>query len=467
MIYLKKFAARLNGKNRVYVTQTVRLIDSLIAYLQSKDARDASVDGICRPADLLAGKGVDQINLFKLNAYIQESRLARKVDGYNSQIQDEKTTEKSPSAPVLMQVQSFMLALMNPSTEGRFFYAKDDTGLYLKYMLLDPTKCFQEVVDEARAVILAGGTMSPMEDYRQHLFSYIPESRIQTLTCSHIVPPSSLVVYPVSKDRRGTDFTFTFEKRSQRDTIVASGQALLEFISVIPDGVVAFFPSYGYLATCMSIWQGTTSKGPQASTLWQAMQAVKPVFWEQKASNKEAANQTSANETESALSAYTAAVRQPARPHKGALLLAVISGSLSEGINFSDELGRGVLVFGLPYPNPRSAEWTARREHVARSVEEREVAVGRGRAEAARKGGEVAREFYENATMRAVAQAVGRAIRHRGDYAAVLLVDARYEGERIQGKLPRWMRGSVRSGCDMGSIQSGLREFFKAKAAAG
>jgi chromosome transmission fidelity protein 1 len=66
--------------------------------------------------------------------------------------------------------------------------------------------------------------------------------------------------------------------------------------------------------------------------------------------------------------------------------------------------------------------------------------------------------------MRAVAQAVGRAIRHRGDYAAVLLVDGRYEGERVRGKLPGWMRGSVRAGCSMAEVQSGLREFFRAKA---
>jgi chromosome transmission fidelity protein 1 len=270
-------------------------------------------------------------------------------------------------------------------------------------------------------------------------------------------------VYPVSKDRRGTDFTFTFEKRSRRETIVAAGQALLEFISIIPDGVVAFFPSYGYLATCMTTWQATTS--PTGTTLWSSLQAAKPIFWEHKSGAKDpTANQTTANPTESALAGYTAAVRNPPTPHKGALLLAVIGGSLSEGINFSDDLGRGVLVLGLPYPNPRSAEWTARREHVSRKVEARLVEEGVKRGEAARRGAEVAREFYENATMRAVAQAVGRAIRHRGDYAAVLLVDGRYDTERIRGKLPGWMRGSIKSGCSMGEIQSGLREFFKGKA---
>jgi chromosome transmission fidelity protein 1 len=173
-VYLQKFRNKLKGKNRVYLAQTVRILDSVIAYLQRMKDDTRLTDGEIDMGSLMSGKGVDQINFLKLNRYIQESRLARKVDGYTEYAEqstpdrDRGTTAASKSGPrnsvpVLTHVQSFLLSLMNPSSEGRFFFSKEDTNdLSLKYMLLDPTFYFKDIVEEARAVVLAGGTMSPV-----------------------------------------------------------------------------------------------------------------------------------------------------------------------------------------------------------------------------------------------------------------------------------------------------------------
>ena len=168
--YLQKFRNKLKGKNRVYVAQVVRLIDSLSSHLEmvatSKQAREEMVE----LEALMAGKGVDQINLYKLMHYLQESKLARKVNGYatlteqkglKSKINNNSSHQVS-TMPVLTHVQSFLQTLTNPAAEGRFFYEKDGNEVSLKYMLLDPTHYFKEVVEDARAIILAGGTMSPV-----------------------------------------------------------------------------------------------------------------------------------------------------------------------------------------------------------------------------------------------------------------------------------------------------------------
>lgn len=39
-------------------------------------------------------------------------------------------------------------------------------------------------------------------------------------------------------------------------------------------------------------------------------------------------------------------------PKRRALLLCVVGGKLSEGINFGDDLARACVMIGLPYPNP-------------------------------------------------------------------------------------------------------------------
>ncbi|KAH0073180.1 ATP-dependent RNA helicase CHL1, partial [Aureobasidium melanogenum] len=224
--YLQRFRNRLKGKNRVYVTQVVRLLDSIANYLQSLEAKNG-VEGIVQATDLLKGKGVDQINLYKLMHYLQESKLARKVEGYVSVEQQKQQklnntgAAKDATVPVLTHITNLFMVLTNPAREGRLFYTvgEEKTQTKVKYMLLDPSEHFRDIVEEARAVILAGGTMSPMSDYTAQLFPYLDKTRITTLSCGHVIPTTNLFVSPVVTSQNNTEFNFSFSSRNLASTI--------------------------------------------------------------------------------------------------------------------------------------------------------------------------------------------------------------------------------------------------------
>jgi chromosome transmission fidelity protein 1 len=219
----------------------------------------------------------------------------------------------------------------------------------------------------------------------------------------------------------------------------------------IPDGVVIFFPSYAYLDTCIASWKRLSAQ-PSKPTFWDRFTQTKPIFLEQRNNQQSSSSPAESKEAavDSVLTAYSAAVASS--NGQGALLFAVIGGTLSEGINFSDALGRGVIVVGLPFPNPHSAEWKAKMQYI---TSKENVRGGDGKA--------AARDFYENACMRAVNQCVGRAIRHKGDYAAIMMLDKRYGGERILNKLPKWIRGSLVAGTSPKEVENKLDQFFAVK----
>ncbi|GAB7341074.1 hypothetical protein MBLNU457_7392t1 [Dothideomycetes sp. NU457] len=450
MAYLQKFRMRLKGKNRVYVTQVVRLLDSLIGYLSKIQSQSKETAGTVSSNELLNGKGVDQIDLYKLMTYLQESKLARKVQGYglHQKEQNEKqqaTVQRSQkvdrpadTVPVLQHLQNFIMALTNPEAEGRFFYTSSTSpaDTKLRYLLLDPSEHFRDVVESARSVILTGGTMSPMDDYIHQLFPYLPSEKLTTLSCGHVIPASNLFVSAITTSASGTDFDFTFNSRNNTSMIQELGETLISMTKSIPDGVVIFFPSYSYLDVVI--------KNLKQSPLWSDLEAVKPMFLDSQNAD-----------TDATLSAYTAAINS-SRPNKGAILMSVIGGKLSEGINFSDALGRCVMVIGLPYPNPNAPEWKARMEY----IEAKAATVG-GRSYVR---GQASREFAENVCMRAVNQAIGRAVRHKDDWAGIVLFDKRYAGLRIRGKLPGWIRESLRSVAPFRVVERGMRDFYGGKA---
>lgn len=477
-VYVKRFGKKLKGENRIMVAHVAKVVESLSQWLDAAMTAKGA-HGIVDANLLLKGKGADQLNLYKLIRYIQESKLAYKVESYAAYVEDDGSTSHKPSSnPVLHSLNSFLTALTNLSTEGRIFYEKlpsSPPDIKLSYLLLSPTHAFSSIASSARAVILAGGTMSPFDDYKAHLFPSLPAEKITTLSCGHVIPPSNLCVWTLASTKPivnattavADTFEFSFQKRSDKAMIRQLGRVLLNICTVVPDGVVVFFPSYGYLDEVVGVWQSPdTTATADAGLLWVRLQSKKAVFRESKGGS-----------SDEVLQQYTAAILGDATEvagtsstkTRGALLLSVVGGKMSEGINFSDRLGRCVVVVGLPYPNINSPEWKARIEYIESSTLARlcdETTTGKTRDEAVAASKQAARDFYENSCMRAVNQSIGRAIRHQEDYAAIVLLDRRFGTERIRSKLPGWIRGGMVAGSEQKGLQGmmgALNSFFRSK----
>lgn len=450
--YCQKFKNKLKGKNRVYIAQIIRVLKSCLARLDLANTAKTHEDTLL-PSELLSGPGVDQIQPYKLIRYIHESKLIYKVEGYAELLEQSSQGEgftKFPSKQsqpggVLAEVQNLLMALMNPASEGRFFTMRQDRESILKYTLLNPEAHFQEIVQEARAVILAGGTMSPMADWSEQLFSYVEPDRLKTFSFGHVIDKSNVLVQPLCKGSNNIEFDFTFNNRRSERMLVELGRVIERICVTAPDGAVAFFPSYDYLAFVFGFWKRSLA----TDSIIARISRLKPIFQE----SKEVA-------VDDLLRDYTAAISTGS----GALMLAVVGGKLSEGINFSDKLGRVVICIGLPYPNVKSAEWKAKSEYIERAKYERCKRDGRPDHECRAKSQAAAREYADNTTMRAVNQSIGRAIRHKNDFAAIYLIDKRFATARIQTKLPGWLRESLNSGQESwAQAEQRCKQFFETR----
>jgi chromosome transmission fidelity protein 1 len=123
---------------------------------------------------------------------------------------------------------------------------------------------------------------------------------------------------------------------------------------------------------------------------------------------------------------------------------------MSEGINFSNDMARCVMVVGLPYPDITDPELKEKMTTMDNTP-----------------GGISGQAYYQNLCMRAVNQSVGRAIRHANDYAAIVLADQRYAtDQRIWSALPAWLkRGtSQRDGKSLSGSVDELKSFFEGHA---
>jgi DNA excision repair protein ERCC-2 len=263
----------------------------------------------------------------------------------------------------------------------------------LHFTCLDAAIAIKPVFERFSSVIITSGTISPLEMYPRMLGfeTVIQESYAMTLARKSFLP---LIV------TRGSDqgvLSSGFQIRNEPSVVRNYGNLLTEFCKITPDGVVVFFPSYLYMESIISMWQGM---------------GILDTIWKYKLILVETPD---SQETSLALETYRTACNNG----RGAVLLCVARGKVSEGIDFDHHYGRTVLCIGVPFQYTESRILKARLEFLRETYRIRE------------------NDFLSFDAMRHAAQCLGRVLRGKEDYGIMVLADRRFQKKRTQ--LPKWI----------------------------
>ncbi|KAK0595407.1 hypothetical protein LWI29_006303 [Acer saccharum] len=308
-----------------------------------------------------------------------------------------------------------LLSLTNNDGDGRIIISRPrpisfgQQGGFLKYVMLTGEKIFSEIVDQAHAVILAGGTLQPIEETRERLFSWLPPNELHFLSCNHIIPPESILPVAVSNGPTGQAFDFSYGSRGSLTMIEELGRLLCNLVTVVPEGIVVFFTSFEYEEQVYEAWK--------TSGILDRLTKKKRVFREPRRNTHV---ESVLKEYKQTIDALSDGPKEDPRSLSGAILLAVVGGKISEGINFSDGMGRCIVMVGLPYPSPSDIELLERVKHIeglgdsnstkpskisaSDEYYAEDVQAGFGILRSCRRRG---KEYYENLCMKAVNQSIG------------------------------------------------------------
>ncbi|KAH0788669.1 putative helicase [Histomonas meleagridis] len=271
---------------------------------------------------------------------------------------------------------------------------------------------FMRIINEKkpRTVILTSGTLSPMDSFAQEID---PSNQLFPIRLenNHVANPNQIFVGIVGKGVDNNRFHFVYTNRKSDKLKKDCVKSLATIYNIVPSGALTFFPSFSMLEE-------------YAPLLLESNQSKKRIFIEPR----------NASKMQLVFNNF-----QQAAP-KGAALMAVCRGKMSEGLDFADDFARCVCVVGIPFPNYSDFHVEFKREW----LERRQAGSGK--------------KWYIESAIRAVNQAIGRAIRHKDDYAAILLMDERYNG--FKNLISKWIRPSIHVIDNWEKLISELQNFF-------
>ncbi|KAG2182432.1 hypothetical protein INT43_007362 [Umbelopsis isabellina] len=323
--------------------------------------------------------------------------------------------------------EDYVMVLMKRVHKNRATFDKQhDWEFKLSFWCHNAGLAFREIAEVARSVILCSGTLSPMNGFATELQTDFP-IRLET---NHVIDQSQMWagVIPFGPEQVTLSGTFkTLDTYVYQDDI---GAALLRIANIIPNGMLCFVPSYSALNKFLSRWKTTG--------LYTTLSQTKTIVIEPQNMPK--------GTFEKELSRFYAAAHAENSESNGAILFGVYRGKISEGIDFSDSRCRAVISIGIPFPHLKDFKVISKRDYNS-------AACSRGRSSI--NGS----EWYSIQAHRAVNQALGRCIRHKKDWGAIILLEHRYLQKDNLLSLSKWIRSRCGQYPDFDEAMSQLTAF--------
>ncbi|XP_025119646.1 regulator of telomere elongation helicase 1 isoform X1 [Bubalus bubalis] len=301
-------------------------------------------------------------------------------------------------------------------------------GKVLSYWCFSPGHSMRELVRQGvRTLILTSGTLAPMASFSLEMQIPFPVC----LENPHVINQHQIWVGVIPKGPDGAQLSSAFDRRFSDECLSSLGKVLSNISRVVPHGLLVFFPSYPVMEKSLEFWR--------ARDFTRKLEVRKPLFVEPR----------SKGGFSEVMEAFYARVAAP--ESSGAIFLAVCRGKASEGLDFSDMNGRGVIVTGLPYP-PRMDPRVLLKMQFLDEMKAQSGAGGQFLS---------GHDWYRQQASRAVNQAIGRVIRHRHDYGAVFLCDHRFAHADTRAQLPSWVRPHVKVYDSFGHVIRDVAQFFR------
>ncbi|KAK2850793.1 hypothetical protein Q5P01_007069 [Channa striata] len=301
-------------------------------------------------------------------------------------------------------------------------------GNVLSYWCFSPGFSMQDLVNQGvRCIILTSGTLSPLSSFTSEMRIPFPVS----LENRHVIERDQIFVSVIDRGPDGVHLSSAFDRRFLPENMGSLGNTIANLSRVVPHGLLVFFPSFPLMEKTLEFWRANK----QADRI----ESLKPMFVEPKGKG-------TFNEV---IEGYYSKVNDPAS--KGGSFFAVCRGKASEGLDFADTFGRGVIITGLPFPPKMDPRVILKMQFLDEMC--RRKAPGMKYLSG--------QEWYKQQAFRAVNQAIGRVIRHKEDFGAIFLCDQRFKGTDARAQLPSWVRPYVRLYDGFGNVVRDVSQFFR------